>query len=97
MWPDLRIRHVQLVPVVIEPDDATTTFKGWVSAVFGDGLVVDGFGLHRSALGEYTITFPARRSPNGKLHNIVRTTSPWIRDEIERRLLEALKRQGAIR
>jgi DNA-binding cell septation regulator SpoVG len=96
MWPDLRIRRVRLIPAAVEPDDPTTTFQGWVSAEFGDGIVIDGFGLHCPVPGEYTITFPARKSPNGRLHNIVRATSPWMRDEIERRLLEALKRQGAI-
>ena len=93
MWPDLRIQHVRLVRVAIEPD---STFRGWVSVVFADGIVIDGFGLHCSARGEPSITFPARKGPNGKLHNIVRATSPWMRDEIERQLIAALRRQGEI-
>jgi DNA-binding cell septation regulator SpoVG len=96
MKVDLRIRHVRLAPAFAEPDESGSIFKGWVSAIFADGIVIDGFGLHCSADGEASIRFPARKGPNGKLHNIVRATSPWMRDEIERRLLDALRRQGEL-
>jgi hypothetical protein len=104
MTSEFSIRDVRFVPAPehprdIEVEDAGTDqprFAGFVSAVYGD-LVLDGFGLHLWPDGRYSISFPTRKSPSGKVHRIVRATSTRARYEVERRLLVALESQGVLR
>jgi DNA-binding cell septation regulator SpoVG len=103
MLADLRIRSVRFVPagrdgrVSPEPTDPEDPILvGHASAVFAGGIVIDGFGVYLWPDGKYTVSFPARKSPSGRLHNIVRTTSPLVRDDIVRRILEALRQQRVL-
>ena len=97
MTSDLPIRDVRLVPAAEHARDVEPLFVGYVSAIFGDLLVIDGFGLYAWPDGRFSISFPTRKSPNGKVHRTVRATSKRARYEVERRLLLALERQGALR
>jgi hypothetical protein len=100
MKVDLPLRDVRFVPAAEHARDADAEngplFLGYVSAAYGD-LVLDGFGLHAWPGGSFSISFPTRKSPSGKVHRIVRATSKQARFEFERRLLLALDRQGALR
>jgi hypothetical protein len=101
MTSELRITDVRYVAAAAHARDADAEneplFLGHVSAIFGELLVIDGFGLHAWPDGRFSISFPTRRSPSGKVHRIVRATSKRARFEVERRLLLALDQQGALR
>ena len=104
MSADIPIRDIRFVPATqrsrdIEVDDDVRRkpeLIGYASLVSGPFLL-DGFGVHAHSDGRFSISFPTRKSPSGKVHRIVRARSQRARYEIERQILLALDRQGCLR
>ena len=92
------IRNVRFVAVQEHPrdDESEPQLIGYASLISGL-FVLDGFGVHAWPDGRHSISFPTRKSPGGKVHRTVRATDKRARFEIERRILLALERQGALR
>jgi hypothetical protein len=68
---------------------------GWLSADI-DSVRVDAITLRRTREGKLTLGFPEHTARDGKRFPTVRPRGHWERGEIERGLIEAVRRQGYV-
>jgi hypothetical protein len=97
MWAELPIQHVHFAPADAPPSEGTEhQHLGVVTALFAYVLIISGFRLVRRPNGRHSILFPTCRSKRGKVLRTVVIRSDNERREIERRLLDELRRQRVI-
>jgi DNA-binding cell septation regulator SpoVG len=93
------------LPIVITDVQFTPTsayhrhsgLLGFLRCVVNGALAIDGITLRRTYVGDLILSFPERRSKEGKKHPIVYPRSQDARDEIERQVMAELRRQGELR
>lgn len=78
-------------------EDHATGLLGWATCQFDERWQLDGLAVRRTTGGRYVLTFPARIDGNGFERPYLRPLSNELRAEIERRVLEDLRRKGVIR
>lgn len=66
----------------------------YVRVEYGD-LVIDGLTLRRTLEGSLSISWPKRRDRGGNQHAIVRPLTDAARQDVERAILAAMRRQEA--
>jgi hypothetical protein len=95
MWADISIKHVHFTPAGEGAEHRGCTLVGFIAALFGHVLIIDGFRLVCRESGKHSVLFPTCRT-GGKVHRIVLPNDRRAHREIESRLLDVLRAQGVI-
>jgi DNA-binding cell septation regulator SpoVG len=65
-----------------------------VDCVLNGALKLSGLALRRTRKGDLRLSFPVKRNSSGQEHYIVRPIHDAARQELERRIIEALGHGG---
>lgn len=87
------MHDIELDRVVLTPTPAAARLAGhlgYVAFRINRRVQIDGVTLRRTADGEYTLSFPARKDGAGRVHYLVNPVDAETRDTIERQVFEAL-------
>jgi hypothetical protein len=84
----LRLTDVRFTAAPV--DLVETGLLGWITAVIGGVLRVQGLALRRTASGRLTISYPTRTDRNGLEHPFLAPVDDEARRHVEDQILAAL-------
>ena len=73
-----------------DPKSRRRGLLGYLTFMLNGALRFDGVALRRTAAGQLSLTFPARRDRQGNDHPYVRPVDQGVRSEIERQVFAIL-------
>lgn len=86
------ITHVRFTPA--SAAQRRTGLVGWIRCRADGRWELDGFALRQTERGEPRVTLPARNDGAGKVRHYFWPVEEGMRNELERQILDALKREG---
>lgn len=76
------------------PDVRASGQLGWVNVVVYETVHIDAIKLRRTRDGRLALSFPTRKDDGGRSHSVVRPWDDSARREIEREVIDELRRMG---
>ena len=70
--------------------DQRSGVLGWMTFIVGEGLRIDNVAVRRTRDGRIALSFPARRSRDGRQHPLVHPVDDRSRRRLEREILARL-------
>lgn len=77
------------------PLDIASGLLGWIEVQLGRAVWIEGVAVRRTRHGNLALSFPARTDRHGRKRSVVRLEAE-ARAEVERQVLEQLRREGRL-